>query len=292
MRIKILLYLILFFSFCIGHAEVKKNISFQSKILKRKMQYSVYLPDEYFTSPGKKFPVIYLLHGLNCNDSQFLDFTEIDTITHNGIKNGDIPPVILIAPFVDKHKYYYMNDHKNINLWEDMFVKEFIPYIESKYRVKSSSKYRGITGISMGGYGALLHSLKYPDMYSACAAFSSGVRTDNQIKNLDMTAYNYRYGNPLGMNLKGDKRLNKHYRNNDILTLAEVMPLAELSKTDYLIHCGDSDIFILGNTKLASSFKNRGVKHTFTVEKGKHNWEYWKKHFWKGIKFIADKFKD
>jgi len=292
LKTKILLYLFIFFSLCVINAEVRKNIPLQSEVLKQQMQYSIYLPDEYFTSSEKEFPVIYLLHGLNCNDAQLIDFSEIDVITHRQIKNGVIPPVILVIPFADNHKYYYMNDHQDINRWEDMFVNEFVPYIESKYRIKAEQKYRGISGISMGGYGALLHSLKYPDMYSACAAFSSGIRTDEQIKDLDMTAYNYRYGNPLGMNLEGDYRLTKHYREYDVLTLAEKMPLGELSKTDYLIHCGDNDIFIVGNAKLNASFQKKGVKHTYKVEKGEHSWEYWKKHFWNGIKFVAGKFKD
>ncbi|MCP4181102.1 MAG: hypothetical protein GY756_25335 [bacterium] len=292
MKIKILLYLLIFYGFCSLNAEIRKSIPLQSEILKQQMQYSIYLPDEYFTSSDKEFPVIYLLHGLNCNDAQFIDFSEIDVITHKQIKDGVIPPVILVIPFADNHKYYYMNDHQNINRWEDMFVKEFVPYIESKYRIKSEAKYRGISGISMGGYGALLHSLKYPDMYSACAAFSSGLRTDRQIEDLDMTAYNYRYGNPLGMDLEGNNRLTKQYRKYDVLTLAEKMSFEELSKTDYLIHCGDNDIFIIGNTELNSSLKKKGVKHTYTVEKGKHNWKYWKEHFRKGIKFISEKFKD
>src|SRR5215510_902818 len=68
---------------------------------------------------------------------------------------------------------FYTNARTGNAAWEDAVVKEFIPMIESTYRVNATRTTRGISGISMGGYGALKIAMKHPEMFGSVSAHSA-----------------------------------------------------------------------------------------------------------------------
>jgi len=136
-----------------GQGIVKEKQVIASKILNRNVHYSIYLPSDYNTSE-RSYPVTYLLHGHGDADDGWIQFGEINRLADKAIADGTIPPMIIVTP--DGFKSFYINAADGSLSYEDFFIKELIPHIEKTYKVKSEKRYRGIAGLSMGGYGALI----------------------------------------------------------------------------------------------------------------------------------------
>lgn len=268
-----------------------KSATIFSNILNRDIKYSIYLPINYYME-DKKYPVIYLFHGLGGDENEWIEYGHVDIIIDNAIKNNLLPPTILVMPSADPVKFYYINDYAGKGRWEDMFYNEFIPYIEKTYRVQLGKMFRGIAGVSMGGYGALIHALKYPQYFSGIVAFSPAVRTDQQILLLSNDDYNYRYGPQFGINLKGKNRFTEHYRKYDILNLMKKIPQSDLELNRYYINCGLSDQFLIGSIFLHIYMDQKGALHVVDINNGTHNWDYWRSFVFEGLKFITDNFGD
>src|SRR5580658_5252900 len=105
--------------------------------------------------------------------------------------------------------------------YEDFFIKEFIPAIENSYRIRAVKRYRGIAGLSMGGYGSMIYGLKYPEWFAAVAALSAAIFTDDEMINIADKKFNTEFGSLYGNGLKGNDRLNTAWYANSILKLVE-----------------------------------------------------------------------
>ncbi|MFA5815094.1 MAG: alpha/beta hydrolase-fold protein [Bacteroidales bacterium] len=137
----------------------------------------------FFTSFSQVVPmgqVVYLLHGYTDNETGWIQFGEVNMAADKAIASREIPSMIIVMP--DAKATWYMNNADVSEKFEDMFIQEFIPYIDKTYRTRAKKEFRGVSGLSMGGFGTLLYSLKRPDMFAACAAFSAAVWTDEEIK--------------------------------------------------------------------------------------------------------------
>lgn len=285
----IVLYICLLFQL---NAKIIEEASFTSKILGHKVKYYVYVPENY-SETNTKYPVIYLLHGLFIDQKEWTspEKGNIDEVLNNAIKKEQLPPVICIIPFAHKTKYYYINSFDKKGRWEDMFYEELIPRAENKYRILKQKESRGIIGVSMGGYGALLHALKYPSMYAACAAFSPGIRTDQQIIELTQKEYDIRYGHPFGMNLNGESRITGYYKQYDILRIINNSKPEDIAKVKFYINCGDNDLFTIGCCLLHIEMVKRKVTHVYNMGSGEHDWTYWKQFELDGLAFVANNLK-
>src|SRR2546421_2374865 len=124
--------------------------TFQSKLLNREIRYGLYLPPSYASSPTKKYPVLYFLHGLNENEMRWSTRGQTDLKLDKLIADGKIGEFIVAIPFGATS--FYTNRRSGNEPWEDMIVSEFVPMIESTYRLNATRQTRGISGISMGGY--------------------------------------------------------------------------------------------------------------------------------------------
>ncbi|MEO6726752.1 MAG: alpha/beta hydrolase-fold protein, partial [Blastocatellia bacterium] len=193
----------------ISRGIVKEGLTVDSKILGKPVRYTIYLPSDYETS-NRKYPVVYLLHGYTDNDTGWLQFGEANQIADEAIARRDIPPMIIVMP--DGGVSWYINNHDGTVKYEDFFFKEFIPAIESQYRIRAEKAYRGVAGLSMGGHGALVYALRHPDMFAACVPFSAAIFTDEEvIANPDQN-WARTFGPVYGANLKGQDRINDHLK--------------------------------------------------------------------------------
>jgi len=121
-----------------------------SEYLGGSRHYAIYLPPGYDTT-STQYPVLYLLHGMWGN---YLDWASngMAAITDNALNWGTAVPMIIAMP--DGLDAFYCNNYNNGSMqYEDYFIEEFIPHIESAYRVRPTGKNRAIAGLSMGGYG-------------------------------------------------------------------------------------------------------------------------------------------
>ena len=287
---KIQLILLFVCTFVIGsfaQGFVKEKQVIKSTILNKEVHYSIFLPGDYYTSE-RAYPVTYLLHGYGDADDGWIQFGEVNRLADDAIKAGKIPPMIIVTP--DGFTSFYINTADGKLNYEDFFIKELIPHIEKTYKVKAERKYRGIAGLSMGGYGALMYALKYPNLFAAAAPLSAAVWTDNDIINLDEGMFNGLFGNSMGKNLKGKDRLTPAWLSNSPLAIIEKKTKEELSTVRYWIDCGDDDFLTIGNAQLHIALTNKNVPHEYRVRDGAHNWTYWRTGIIDPLAFIGDSF--
>ncbi len=135
---------------------------------------SVYLPPGYHES-DQSYPVIYFLHGFT-GDNRMLGF--MSEILDFAIETNKIRPFILVVP--DQKTTYGGSFYSNSGLfgnWEDFTAFDLVEYVDSNFRTIPKSESRGITGHSMGGYGALKIAMHHPDIFSTVYALSPGALT-------------------------------------------------------------------------------------------------------------------
>ncbi len=266
--------------------KVLEGLSMKSKILPYSVNYSIYLSPDYDAST-RRYPVVYLLHGYSDQEWAWVQFGEVQAAADRAIAAREIPPMIIVMP--DGKVTFYVNDHQGKERWEDMFIQEFIPFIDATYRTRPSKEYRGISGLSMGGYGSLTLSMRYPDLFAACAAFSAAVWEDDELVG-DNTRRDYDsfFGKLFGPLENGT--LPAYFRERHPLDLAKTRPAEELKKVRYYIDCGDDDFLINGNMALHKALKARQIPHEFRVRDGGHSWPYWRTGIVEGLKFIGESF--
>ena len=280
----------LFFQLAVAqHAgKVAEEKTVKSIFLNRAVKYAVYLPPDYETSE-RAYPVVYLLHGYTDDHTGWLQFGEINRYADQAIAAGSIPPMIIIMPNADSS--WYINSYDGKEKYEDFFIKEFMPAIEKIYRIKAQKKYRGVAGLSMGGYGTLIYSLKYPELFAAAAPLSAAVLDDDAMVASPENNYENVFGQLYGRGLKGKDRLNKAWYDNAVLKIVENKPADELKKVRYWIDCGDDDFLTKGNCLLHILLSEKRVPHEYRVRDGAHNWTYWRTGITDALQFIGDSFR-
>ncbi|MEK0423523.1 MAG: hypothetical protein RLZ95_1433 [Bacteroidota bacterium] len=290
MKIKIALLFFAMLSLMTGFSQGKiltKQV-IKSTILNRDVHFTIYLPEGYETHQ-RTYPVTYLLHGYGDSDDGWIQFGEINRLADAAIKEGKIAPMLIVTP--DGFKSFYMNAADGSMNYEDFFIKELIPHIEKTFKAKTDKRFRGIAGLSMGGYGSLLYALKYPNMFSAAAPLSAAIWTNEDYENMKEGMYNTYFGSSIGKNLKGKERLTPNWHANSIFSIIDKKTTDELSAVKYWIDCGDDDFLTVGNAQLHIALTNKNVAHEFRMKDGIHSWTYWRNGVIDALSFISDNFR-
>jgi S-formylglutathione hydrolase FrmB len=263
----------------------------ESKILKQTVHYCVYLPKGYNASMAshheQRYPVLYFLHGLGDNEQTLFNsggWTVLDDLRRHD-KIGDF---LIVAP--EGLRCFYINSVSNSYRYNDFFLGEFVPHIESKYRVRRSREGRAISGISMGGYGALRFAFAHPEMFSAVSAQSAALITATP-QDLDTAA---RAGAPLGKTLAavfGNPIDVPHWIENSPCVLAK-RNVAGVRKLAIYFNCGEDDNygFEKGAAALHDLLKKENVKHEYHLYPGDHSLSYFLSHFSEVMEFHSRAF--
>lgn len=268
-----------------GKIIEQKTVS--SAILGKDVKYSIYLPPDYETSE-RNYPVVYLLHGYTDDNTGWLQFGEVNRYADKAIAEGVIPPMIIVMPNGDSS--WYINSYDGKEKYEDFFIKEFMPAVEKTYRIKAEKHYRGIAGLSMGGFGTLVYSLKYPELFAAAAPLSAAVFDDSTLMTMSDISWTNTFGQLYGRGLKGKARLTAAwYANSPLKLVAEKSVDAEKS-VRYWIDCGDDDFLTKGNCLLHIALMEKHVPHEFRIRDGGHTWTYWRTGITDALAFIGVSF--
>ena len=267
--------------------QVQEGLKVESKILGKEVRYTIYLPPDYQTS-SRRYPVVYLLHGYTDNDTGWLQFGEINQTADRAIAEQQIPPMIIVMP--DGGVSWYINDYQGKVRYEDFFFQEFIPYIDANYRTRPEKEFRGIAGLSMGGWGTLIYALRHPEMFAAAAAFSAAVWTDEEVIATEDKVYEQIFGSLFGPGLKGKDRLTAHFRSYNPLDLVKTLPLEKIKTVRFYLDCGDDDFLYKGNAALHVAMRDRKIPHECRMRDGGHTWSYWRTGILDGLKFIGESF--
>lgn len=262
-----------------------------SRILRSDVHYCVYLPASYDAStrehPARSYPVLYFLHGLGDNERTLFNsggFTLLDDL-HGQHKIGEF---LIAAP--EGGRTFYVNSADGKVRYSDFFLLEFMPLIESKYRIAKGREHRAISGISMGGYGALRFAFADPQMFSAVSAQSAALITESP-QELDLAT---RSGYPLGRLIAtvfGDPIDGQHWRANNPYVLAAKNRLA-LRNTAIYFNCGKDDNygFEKGADALDAELNKEAIRHEYHLYPGDHSFSYFMSHFPEVMEFHSRAF--
>jgi S-formylglutathione hydrolase FrmB len=262
-----------------------------SLILKHAVRYCVYLPSGYESGvakhPMQRYPVLYLLHGLGDSEQTLFNsggWTLLDEL-RNQHKMGDF---LIVAP--EGRRSFYINSADGLARYSDFFLQEFMPRIESKYRILAGRNNRAISGISMGGYGALRFAFAHPELFSAVSAQSAALIIETP-RQLDAAANT---GSPLLAVLApvfGRPIDVRHWNENDPFVLAKRNAVA-LRKVSIYFNCGQQDNygFEKGSAALDTELSKERIKHEYHAYAGDHSITYFLSHFAEVMEFHSRAF--
>jgi S-formylglutathione hydrolase FrmB len=231
--------------------------------------------------------VLYFLHGLGDNEQTLFNsggWTLLDDLRKQH-KMGDF---LIVAP--EGRRSFYVNSADGSVRYGDFFLQEFLPYIESKYRIVKGRAGRAISGISMGGYGALRFAFAHPELFSAVSAQSAALITETP-QTLDSAS---RSGAPLTGVLGpvfGKPIDVPHWNDNSPLVLAK-NNAASLRRVTIYFNCGQDDNygFEKGAAALHAELQKEGIKHEYHAYPGDHSLTYFLSHFEEVMEFHSRAF--
>ena len=261
--------------------KVIDQLSLKSEILGSERKYAIYLPSDYDYS-NREYPVLYLLHGAGDDHTGWVQFGEVKSITDKANKNGVSTSMIIVMPDAQTVKKGYFNDINQKWNYEDFFFKEFIPFIEKKYRIKSEKRYRAIAGLSMGGGGSFIYALRHPEMFSSACPLSG------YMGELSYTEF-YEKNKKKHENYRREKLFN-YYSNHNALSIIQNQTVENLKSVRWYIDCGDNDFLYEGNSLVHIALKKRGIPHEYRVRNGSHNWTYWRGSLPRVLAFVSEHF--
>jgi S-formylglutathione hydrolase FrmB len=258
----------------------------KSHILGETVHYCVLLPPGYDSAPASpsslRYPVLYFLHGLGENE-QTLFKTGGWNLIEDLRQQHKVSDFLIVTP--EAKASFYVNSADGKVRYSDFFLQEFIPYIEGKYRIRREPKARAISGISMGGYGALRFAFTDPEIFSSVSAQSAALMTESP-QGLNAAS---RSGTPLGAVLSpvfGNPINVRHWQENQPSSLARKNKIG-IGKLAIYFNCGREDEygFEVGATALDRQLQEEHIKHEFHLYPGNHSASYFGEHLGEVMEF-------
>ncbi|HXE90005.1 MAG TPA: alpha/beta hydrolase family protein [Terriglobales bacterium] len=254
--------------------------------MKASVRYCALLPSSYDADKARRYPVLYFLHGLGDNEQSLVNGGGWNMIERLQ-EEKKIGEMIVVTP--DGGRSFYINSHDGRTRYEDFFVREFVPFIDKKYRTLATRAGRGLSGVSMGGYGALRFAFKYPQQFGSVSAHSAAVMKDLPrgaeaapgIGGGRSSLLGTVFGSPLD---------HAFYQRQNPLTLARQG--AGLQRVRIYFDCGTEDEygFDAGTQALHEVLEARRIPHEFHLFPGGHGWQYVARHFDASLTFHSRAF--
>jgi S-formylglutathione hydrolase FrmB len=265
----------------LGRGECR---SMPSKILGHAVQYCVVLPPSYDSSK-QAYPVLYFLHGLGSNSEILINSGGMDLINDLWSQNN-IGQFLIVTP--DAGRSFYINSRDGKVRYEDFFIHEFIPYIEKQYRVRSDREHRGVSGVSMGGYGALRFGFRYPQLFGSVSAHSAAL-----LASLPTGSASDYQGAILSRILGsafGSPPDAAYWKQNNPFTI--VRNGARPAGLKIYFDCGTEDDygFDAGAKAFHDLLDSRRSPNEFHLYPGGHDWNYVAEHFPASLEFHSRAF--
>ena len=240
--------------------------SVHSAVLGEDVAYNLYLPKGYDAEADETYPVIYLLHGLYGSNQDWATAGHMKDVVDELIASGELKPVIILMPDAgDPDVHNNWNGYFNMpgRNYEDFFFQEFIPAVESTWKIKRDKGHRAIMGLSMGGGGSTVYAQRHSELFSSCYSMSGWL--DNPEPDADMPK---------------DKLylVTKSVHDNsaiDYVANADDATLDRLRTVKWFIDCGDDDFIVDLSLRMFLTMRQKGVPCELRVRDGWHSWEYW-----------------
>lgn len=259
----------------------------KSRVLAQPIRFCVLLPAGFDASHAKRYPILYFLHGLGESEKTLFDtggWTLIDDL-HQQHAIGDF---LIVAP--QGMTSFYIDSSDSKVLYSDFFLREFMPHVELKYGGRRDRATRGITGVSMGGYGALRFAFAYPELFGSVSAQSAALMADSPQRLSEALKPDTPLGNMMA-SVFGRPLDPAHWQENSPFALARKNKAA-LRRQSIYFNCGDRDEygFEKGAEILDRELISEGVKHVFHLYPGNHGFEYFLAHIGETLEFHSRAF--
>jgi S-formylglutathione hydrolase FrmB len=253
-----------------GRAECREA---PSKILGHAVPYCVIFPPSYDAAKTRRYPVLYFLHGLGGDAQSLINSGGLDMI-EDLWQRRQATDFLIVTPSAGRS--FYVNSRDGRVRYQDFFVREFLPFIETHYRLLRDRHHRGISGISMGGYGALRFAFLYPDVFGSVSAHSPALVQNPPRANvssgqeLAITRFlGSAFGSPFDP---------AYWTRQSPFTIVRDQPRPRGLRIYF--DCGISDGY--GFNRGAKAFHelllSRGIPHEFHLYPGGHGWSYFAQH--------------
>lgn len=230
------------------------TIAVYSTSMKKQIKCVVITPNTYKKSKTK-FPVVYLLHGYSGNYATWLNNAP------QLKQKADELQLIFVCPDGGYGSWYLDSPVDSTFKYETFMIQELVPYIDAQYKTVAQKKYRAVTGLSMGGHGALYLSIRNKEVFGAAGSICGGVDIRPFPKNWDLV-------NRLGDTVCCMQNWNAH----SVINVVDQLKNKELQ---LIIDCGLGDFFLDVNRALHQKLLQLKIDHDYTERPGAHNKEYW-----------------
>ncbi len=237
-----------------SYAAKVDTLLVKSPSMNKDIKVIVVTPDIAMERNAIACPVVYLLHGFGGNEKNWIQ------VKPNLPEIADEKGIIFVCP--DGSKSWYWDSPINKDCRYETFVSsELIDYIDGHYNTIANRKGRAITGLSMGGHGALWNAIRHKDVFGAAGSTSGGVDIRPFPQNWEMSKQ-------LGEMAANKKRW-------DDYTVINQLDQIENGDLALIIDCGEADFFLEVNKDLHKRLLGRKIDHDFITRPGGHTGEYW-----------------
>jgi S-formylglutathione hydrolase FrmB len=249
------LFILLFALFSIAsYAAQVDTVSVPSRAMNKSIKTVVITPDGY-GAKGAAYPVVYLLHGYSGN---YADWVKNASST---VRQADLYRIIIVCPDGGFSSWYFDSPVDKTFQYETHVAGEVVEWVDKNYNTIRDRSGRAITGLSMGGHGALYLALKHQDVFGAAGSTSGGVDLRPFPKNWDIA-----------------KRIGTYAtqpRRWEEMSVINMLHLLEPGSLHLIVDCGTGDFFYPVNKNLHQTLLDRNIPHEYVERPGAHNWEYW-----------------
>lgn len=231
------------------------TVSIFSNSMQKQIKCVVIKPEAY-KKKKSRFPAVYLLHGY---DGWYANWI----IRVPELKNyADENKMMIVCADGGTASWYFDSPVNTAIKYETHISKEVTYFIDSAYRTIADKKHRAITGLSMGGHGALYIAWRHADIFGAAGSMSGGV---------DLAASKNKYDI---VKVLGDTALfSKNWIDYSVINLVTTKPSSPIA---LIIDDGTDDIFIDENRRLHQKLLSLKIPHEYIERPGKHSWDYWR----------------
>jgi S-formylglutathione hydrolase FrmB len=264
-----------------GRAEC---LSLKSKILAKQVPYCTLLPPSYDADKNRRYPILYFLHGLGDNEQSFVRSGGMN-LTEDLWERHELSEFLIVTPAAEAS--FYINSHDGHSRYEDFLLREFIPFIEHRYRIAGDRSERGIGGISMGGFGALRLAFLHPELFGSVTGQGAAL-IENPPQFVPNDSQRSSRVDLLGA-VFGSPPDRAFWDRNNPLKIART---ANLGTLKIYFDCGSEDDFGFdgGAAALDKILNARHIAHEFHIYPGRHDWTYFAAHLPAVLEFHAQSF--
>lgn len=249
--------LLFFFAFFINANAQKQSVDTVqvfSEAMHKNFPVVVIKPTTYKKNKTH-YPVVYLLHGYSGSYNNWI--VKMPAIKHY----ADLFKLIIVCPEGGYSSWYINSPVDSSNRFETFISSELIGFIDGHYKTIANKNNRAISGLSMGGHGALMLAMRHQDVYGAASSLSGAVDLNETVNKYDTKKE------------IGDTAVYASYwKQYSVLSIADTF---SNRKMPLMIDCGINDIFIKGNRSLHQKLMQLKIAHDYVERNGVHNWDYW-----------------